>query len=262
MSYSADHIIFDGKSSEQFGLMLAAKLDNNEQEDASTGTKLTIVEDSIARRHARIHYGSKSEEPLSFKLVLSVMDPSSYLDRYDQALIAGWLYGHQNYKYLSIGQPDMSAFRYKCKVTELAPISVASHVAGFVVSVRCDAPYAYLLPTFDYINCTGSAMYHYRNRSNLNDYYRPVIHIEAGAANLSIANQSDYGRPLSFEGISPGSSITVDCQNEVISSSDGKNLYEHCSLQFPRFLRGDNLLRISGACSIKIDNEFPMLIGT
>lgn len=256
MSFYGLSIIYDGRPSEEFGLMLA-DVGSAKQESGKVGGKLAIMEDRTSLRHDPIHYGTIQNDGLSFPISLVVSDGSRRLDRYDIAAISGWLTGHKQYKELVICQEDMAGILYRALITELEAIEVGSYIVGVRATVVCDAPYAYFR-CVDTVIAGGEAVY--RNRSNLNDYYLPKLSLSEVRAEASIVNKTT-GETFSLSGMPPAKkTIYIDCANELIKSGDGADLYEYWNEVVPRFVRGDNLLVVSGG-TLTVKNEFPWSIG-
>lgn len=266
MAFTGNSFVFDGISSEQYGLILC-DFATAKQEAGKINDGLSIQESRTTRRFTPLHYGIINNSPKTFPLVFVVSDSSHKLDRYDVASIAGWLTGHADYKELIIVQPDMQRIYYKCIITNLEQIEVGMRIIGFTATVVCDSPYAYFsLPdTQIEYNQTHSVLY--RNFSNVNEYYYPVIEITCEDTDFEFINTTNQ-TTFSLTGLPTGAkTIKIDALNQVMTSSDGANLYEHWNVGttkvFPRFTRGDNWLSITatGAGTIKISNVFPWNVG-
>ncbi|MGM9608346.1 MAG: phage tail domain-containing protein [Oscillospiraceae bacterium] len=264
MAFTGTTFFFDGVSSEQYGLMLC-NFDSAKQEAGRVGGKLSIQEDRIARRSTSLHYGVENNEAKEFPLVFVVSDDNRRLDRYDIASIGAWLTGHSDYKELAIMQPDLEGVFYRCIITDLEQIELGMRVVGFTATVSCDGPYAYrrMVRTTIPFNGTTSARYH--NMSNVNDYYRPLMEVTCTGTELYIENTTD-GTTFKLSGMPTGTrTIQIDTLNQVMTSSDGIDLYaywnEGIDKHFPRFVRGDNNLTITGEGTLTIQNVFPWNIG-
>lgn len=265
MAFYGSSFIFDGISSDQFGLYLVT-FNGTGQAAGNIGGSLEIHEDRINRRSTGLHYGVTANEPLSFPVVFTVTEDNTYLDRFDVAAVAGWLTGHSQYKPLIICQPDMEGIFYRCLIKELTACEVGGKTVGFNGTVLCDGPYAYRSwPSTQYEFSGASEEIRYRNMSNVNDYYRPVIDLVSSASDISIENKTD-GTKFTLSGLPAGErEIHIDCDHMVMTSSDGINLYRYWNMDsekhFPRMARGDNYITISGVDQLVIKNEFPWNIG-
>lgn len=261
MAFYGSSFVFDGVPSEQYGLIMAS-FNRNGQTDGNIGGKYEIHEERINRRSTGLHYGVTSNTPLSFPIVLTVCEDNRYLDRSDVAAIAGWLTGHNQYKQLAICQPDMEGIYYRCIITELKEVQARGHIVGFNATMTCDGPYAYR--SWPATICVPGKDVLYRNMSNVNGYYRPVMSVVCNGSAFSFENKTD-GTKFMLSGMPAGKRvITIDAVNQVMTSSDGINLYQYWNVgetkHFPRFVRGDNVVSVVGG-TVTIVNEFPWNVG-
>lgn len=264
MSFTGTTFFFDGISSDQYGLMLC-NFNGAKQDTGRVGGELSIQEDRIARRFNSLHYGVTNNEAKEFPLVFVVSDDNRRLDRYNIAAVGAWLTGHADYKELAIMQPDMEGVFYRCIITDLEQIEVGMRTVGFTAMASCDGPYAYRRMVHTEIQFSGTTSALYHNMSNVNDYYRPIMEVTCTGANFSIENITD-GTVCSLSGMPAGTrTIRIDTQNQVMTSSDGFDLYAYWNTNtdkyFPRFVRGDNQLIIKGTGTMKIQNVFPWNVG-
>lgn len=267
MAFQGNKFIFDGIPGETYGLMVA-NINNANQNVGNIGGKSTVHESRTNRRSIGLDYGVTANEPLSFPITFVSMEDNRHFDRYDIAAVAGWLTGHQSFKKLVILQSDMENVYYKCRITKLEAVEVGMHVVGFAATVTCDGPYAYRTRSDDIVVCAGSCSTAFFNASNVNDYYYPVIELSGVGQSIRIDNCTDgtafvlSDMPLAPTG---GRSIYIDCLNQVMTASDGINLYQYWNTDiakcFPRFLRGANALSLSGSCTMRIHNDFPWNVG-
>lgn len=269
MAFQGNKFIFDGIPGEQYGLMIA-NINNANQNVGNIGGKWTVHESRTSRRSAGLDYGITANEPLSFPIALVSIEDNRYFDRYDIAAVAGWLTGHQMFKKLVILQQDMENVYYKCRITKLETIEVGMRMVGFAATVTCDSPYAYRTRSDDIVACDGTCSTMYFNASNVNDYYYPVIEISGVDGSIQIDNNTDQATfMLSEMPTAPtgGRTICIDCLNQVMTASDGINLYQYWNTGedmpkcFPRFLRGANELALSGNFEMCIHNDFPWNVG-
>jgi hypothetical protein len=261
MAFWGTSIIFDDIPGEEYGMYLL-DVGDSKQDDGTMGTKITIVEDRLSRRYDAIDYGITNNVALEFPIVLC---GDHFMDRYEMSMIAGWLCGHNEYKYLVICQDDLEGIQYKCKITELKEIHVANMPVAFSATVTCDSPYAYKSPRTDTITCTDTIEYRFHSESNVNGYYYPTMTITttSSTGNISVVNTTDSSRTFALSGL-PSHALTfeIDCLNQIITCSDSTlNPYNYCNFNYPRFVRGDNLLTITGECTVSITSEFPMNVG-
>lgn len=222
-----------------------------------------MSEDRMSRRCTGLHYGATQNTPLSFHLIFGVDGNDFAMDRFELMRIAGWLTGHKQYKWLQICQPDLDMVRWRCLITDLEQIEVSGLQVAFDATVLCDGPYAYMLPSEHYIVSHSTTEYLYRNPSNINDFYYPKFEITcAGTQEIRIVNKNEPGREFVLSGLASFSgNIYVDSQNELITTNNGTSIYDMSNFVFPRTTRGENILSITGSCTIKMSCEEPVNVG-
>lgn len=262
MAFYGCEFSFNGIPSSQYGLMLYDI--GGIVEDGTFSSGLEIVEDRTARRYKPLFYGVKQNTPLTFTMTFGVhpkdIDQGRSLDRYDMAVVAVWLTGQDGYRYLEIAQPDMEAMRYRCIITELSYVTWGQIPWAFRCTVTCDSPFAYLRP--EVYTCAAGSSVTVRNRA-ASKYYYPLVSISvpSGMTNVSITNTSDGNRVCGFTNIPGGQqTITIDNENEVITTTADLNLYDTFNNKFLRLVRGDNVLNVAGG-AVTITCEYPINIG-
>lgn len=237
---------FDGKSSKMFGLMLY-DIGGRGQSDVAFGNAGAIQETRTLRRVKPIHFGVNYHgSPLQFKLVFGTDAP---LDRYDLETVAMWLTGHQDYKWLTVDEPDLTEVRFRCIITGLQPISVGWSNYAFEATVTCDCPYAYGPTLTAEYAISGETEVLFRNDSTAREYLYPYLTFTpgGGTTSLSITNEEDGGREFLLGGLPSPASITVDNENGILTETlYGTNLYPGFNLHFLRLLPGDNHLTVNG----------------
>ena len=236
---------FDGESSSMYGLM-KYDIDGRGQGDVSFGNTASIMEVRTNRRVQPIHLGVSYNKPLQFKLVFGSEQP---LDRFDLEAISLWLTGHQDYKWLSVYQPDMEHLQFKCIVRQLTPISVGWLPYAFEADIICDCPYAYGLPREEEYIINGESDIIIRNDSSAREYIWPGIHFIANneLTDLSIVNASDGNREFLLEDIPSSAEVSIDNTNGIIRDLTGENnLYDGFNMNFFRLVQGDNVIHVSG----------------
>ena len=265
MSFFGSSFSFDGKSCEEFGLMLY-DFDSTKQGNSSFA-KEKIYEDRVMHRPRSIFYGSDYDDGLEFQLVFGADEYAASkgedIDRQEMEAISAWLTGHNAYKWLVIDQPDMNGIRYHCIITELEMVEVGFAKWALSCKVHCDSPFAYMLPqTFTYeVNGTSDVILCSRSSANLP--YSPTLSIVLNSGgDLSIMNHSDHDRVFSMAGVpAAAGEIVLNGENGILTCSGGLNLYQYCNFKFPRLVRGDNHLTISGNGTVSFTCEFPVNVG-
>lgn len=265
MSFYGSSFSFDGTSCEEYGLMLY-DFASTTQGNSEFAKGMEILEERIPWRIRSLAYGAYYKQPLEFKLVFGVDEYTALngqdIDRQEMEVISSWLTGHAEYKSLTIDQPDMIGIHYMCMITDLKVLEHAGNKWAFQCSVHCDSPFAYTDPeTFTYeIKGSDRVVLHSRSSSNL-PYY-PKVSIDVTDGEISICNEDDGGRTFKISGALPKSDTYEICGDTgVVRSKSGMNAYPYFNFVFPRLIRGDNHLIISGNGMVTFTCEFPVNVG-
>ena len=256
MAFYSCEFTFDGESSYMHGLMLCG-FGGSKQNNVSFGNEANIIESKTNKRIQPIHLGvNYNNTPLQFKLIFGA---ERALDRYELEDIGMWLTGHQNYKWLTIDQPDLSNVAFRCIITKLTPLQYGGYPAAFEATVRCDCPYAYSYPfemSYTIRNVTNIL---FRNESSIHEYFKPIITFQpTSQSNLSIVNNDDNDREFLIDySMTNSMFVSVDNVNGIIlETNHGTNLYPYFNMNFLRLVHGDNHLTVTGNGLLKISGRF------
>ena len=256
MAFSAKEFTFDGESSAMYGLVLC-QFGESGQDDVAFGNQAEIVETRTTGRVTPIHLGvNYNKSPLQFKLVFAAEEP---LDRQDLERISMWLTGHQQYKWLTIDQPDMVKYQYRCIITNLKPIGYRGRPHAMEATVTCDCPYAYSLPYHLECAVSGSKTVTIKNTGTAREYVKPEMVFEPNTGNgiLRITNASDGGRVFELTGLPAGVRVHIDNTNGIIyGEGSSHNYYDGFNLNFLRLVRGENQLNIEGRGTLGLSCRF------
>lgn len=179
MSFWGESFSFNGRSCEEFGLMIYDF--NNVSQGDSKFAEQSLQEDRIPGSYRTLFYDTKYDKPLEFKLVFGAgeyeANEQEPIDRYEMQTIASWLTDQREYGWLSIDQPDMEGIRYRCIITDLETIEFSGNKWAFQCTVHCDSPYGYMLPRTYSFNVDGTSEIAIRSRSSMNEPYLPTVKI-------------------------------------------------------------------------------------
>lgn len=254
--FNAYEFTFAGESSEMYGVHIY-DFGSSGQKAVSFGNKADIVETRLVNRVRPIHYGvNYHASPLEFSFVFGSIDKE--LDRYEMEDIALWLTGHQEYQWLSIGQPDLEHVQFRCIITQLTPIHNGWLPYAFEATARCDCPYAYGYPFERRYTINGETNVLFQNEGSCREYLSPTLAFspEAGVGKVRVVNTSDGNRTFEITGLPSGVPFTVDCSTGIITATQGQNLYSGFNMVFPRFVHGDNSLIVTGNGTMAISGRF------
>lgn len=264
MAFYGSYFSFDGIPCFEYGLMVYDVGGSNE--DGKFSSQVEIIEDRTAKRYSPLHYGVIQNTPLTFSFTfgadIDAIDKSQPLDRWDMEVVAHWLTGHDDYKYLEITQPDLETVRYKCIISDLEYITYGNIPWAFTCQVTCDSPFAYSYPETITHTVSGTLDAMIESRASCK-YYYPYLTIKVTEGNsFSIINHSDNDRVFSFENLpSAPIEIYIDNENEVITNSKDLNIYDCFNFNFFRLVHGYNNIELTGDADVSFTCEFPINVG-
>lgn len=253
--FLASEFTYAGVPASMFGLFIV-DIGSKVHTDNQFGNKANIVETRIARRVRPLHFGVRyHDEPLKFTIIFCGEEP---MDRFQLQEVSKWLTGYQDYQWLTIDQPDLEHVRFRCLIQSLTPISVGWYPVGFEAQVVCDCPYGYSYPFRQTFVVQGEKPFWFHNYSTAREKLKPMLYLsispgctEFRARNLTASHE------LVLSGLPAGGcSITIDNENEVITSDTGTDLYEGFNNQFFFLVPGDNQIIFSGNGEVKLEGMY------
>ena len=259
---------FANNSSMNFGVYILDYGGSSGWVTENSGSNIRIIADSIPRRAEQFIYGVQQNESQQFTVTIGSDSPKS---RAEIDRIKSWLIQSKP-KHLSVNQPDMDFYRYTGFFTNPRLISSDNRQFGMTFTFVSTSPFAHTFPKQKSIDINASANIIFNNESGDIDYMYPLLKLTPAniTQNFSIVNDSDNGREFRFNFAAPfpnGSEvITVDNKNQIITSSMGNDFSRRRFLQFNmnflRFVRGVNTLRITGNANFIIEYVFARRIGS
>lgn len=245
MSFNGLNFIFDGKSSEFFGLYLF-NLNGRGSEEFSGGANFQIHTDKTPMSPKHSLLGINEEEPLKFKLSFGSLKP---LSRYDISSIQKWLFGHKDYKELKIIQDDMMNVHYKCILNNPQIKTIGNMPYAFTCDVICDSSYAWESEkTYHYVTNGASKTIIHNNISDLFGYVYPKVEFTtlSSGGKVVFLNKSNGNMETTFEGLSANEKITLDGELQTIVSSKGLKRLGNFNKNWFELISGANQIEITG----------------
>lgn len=227
-------LTFDGKSCTDFGLMLY-DFSSNRQEDVSLASPGEMITDHVPGRYDTYLYGIDQSKQLEYKLILCAgserANAHNFYTRSEIANIAKWLCGHQKWKWLSIDQPDMTQYQFRCMVTSMTILTSNAVPWAFEFTVCCDSPYAYKLVTWSTEDAgVHPELFSLVRSDSYHGYLYPVLEIflsGSGLSNFTLTNASDTARQFKFTDL-PNfvTKLRVDCDKQTITAYSGEEAHD------------------------------------
>lgn len=239
MAFEAEYILYDGISSERFGLRL---FNENGGLDTTSGSSFSILRSSMQGGLQYVYLGREDREPISLTFSMVSEHP---IDAAMQGAIHRWLIGKGGYRELRILQPDMTPLFVGCIFHEIQYIQNGNETVGIEVTGECDS--CYFRGNDRHIIMYGSNTMEIVNYCDANEYIYPemVVHFPSGGGSFTLVNDTDNGRSFELSNIGGDEIITVDNARKIIISSKDIRRLSDFNKKWFRLLPGKNQISCS-----------------
>ena len=254
MAFIGEYCIYNGISSEQFGLHI---VNENGSMEVNSGGEITIQKSCMMGGLKYAYMGREAIDPCEIHMTLMREKP---MDAAEISAVMRWL-GSVTYKELRIVQPDISTVKFNCIFTEIATVQHGNETYGVSVVGECDSCFGEGNPIVATANSNKTGTIRIMNYGDYMDYVYPVVKITmpSSGGDITISNATDNNRVFSFTGLSGSEVLTVDCLRKTIVSSTGINRLGVFSKNWLPLLPGANSLAYSfSAAAGEIEIRCPL----
>jgi len=231
LSFLGNYFIYNGISSRDFGLILASI--NNSLNEILSGSGMEIQSVSILKNPRKLFLGAKETQVLEFPIEIVSEKP---IDLPTFLRVKEWLFGNAEYRKFQIEDEWYSDFYFNCILKANEDIKFGGEYFGVRCNVECDSPYAYTFPKTKTYSFDNSIINYFEFDNFSAEVYglRPIIEFKLSNSgkDFKIINLKT-NRIFEMKDLLPNEIITVDNQNEIISSSEKLNRFKSLS-------RGEN----------------------
>jgi phage-related protein len=264
MAFYAKNFTFDDIPSEFYNLYLGEYNGSGEAITAAS-SDVSLLTQKLFRKPVPLFWGAESTPVLSFPV--SVYCPGE-LTADEFSNVSAWLFGQMNYKELRICQNDMQEVYFNCFLTSPQIVREGNLIRGMTFTVVCDAPWGWKQSkTYTYGTYGGYTInetVYLLNESANNGYTYPSSLIVTGnifGGTATITNVSDASRQFIYT-LSPSEVVTIDCENQIMTSTLVTYPIASFNLNFLRLIRGYNQLQFTGnITSVSITSPVAVKIG-
>lgn len=259
MAFQAEYIMYDGISSERFGLHL---YNNNGGLDTASGSSFSILRGALQGGLSYTYLGREDRSPIEFRLQMVSKEP---LDSAMQGAIHRWLIGKNGYRDLQILQSDMVTYRIGCIFTEIEFLQNGNETVGVTVVGEGDS--CYFRGNDTVIEKAGQRnSFTIMNLSDGNEYVYPTVTITCPSSfnSVSIVNVTDNSRNFSIVGMMGDEVVTVDNARKIIVSSKDVRRLSNFNKKWFRLLPGENEIVAgfdTGSGTIRFDIPVYRMVG-
>lgn len=262
---------FNGKSSDEFGVVLASI---GETDTYEMGLGRSIIKGDMNKYRSQIHHlGTKYSNVLSFDFTI-IKNPCDQNNQTDMLFsrdeirkLNAWLTGPEMPKLLHFNDSD-EYIAYFGIITDVKNDALGDKIYALTYTVTCDSPFGYSDLINTTINCPSSTTTTITNSSDdINHPIYPVITITPNVTgSIVITNNTDDGSSITISA-KKGLKITINCQLQMFYDDiglldlDDIGLSDESDIYIPRLLYGDNSITIDGNCSVTFTYRYPKKVG-
>lgn len=226
----SNDMIFGNFRSSDYGLIIGSFSYNGESED-DIGMNISTMEEFIGYRPTPVYLGQKYTDKLKLQVTL-IKNPCIFHDNFhfsekDCRTILRILTGLKGYQWLKlITQVLDEDLWYKARIINVSYKRIGGHVTGIILDAECDSCFAWSKEYNITVNAKANHPFCiFNNTDDLNSYVYPIVSIlSSSAGNLSVTNKSDHNWISEIKNVKKNEKISIDSQNQIISSSFSHDL--------------------------------------
>lgn len=268
-AFSGLNFIFDGKSSEEYGVKIVYINKSGWNTDNMGADFEPILADNPLGI-SKPSYGINISQLLEFNITIGSLRP---LNRHDVHKISSWLFARRKPCRLYIDQHDMKNIYYECYLTTPQMVSMANYPYAFSCTVSCTSPFAWsndIIKTAVVSDDNTEEIHLLNWGADIDGFILPKVEIapESNISTISLINENDSGKEFLFDftgngtiAIVNGEIITVDNLNQIVSSSEYYNRLEAFNKKWLRLANGDNKIKITGNGTYTFTYRVPIIAG-
>ena len=252
MVISAKGFTYDGKSSDDFGLIIC-EFSNSGSSDSSGGQiEFAKISTPIQNRWYKTGNANYSEA-LQFEFEVAKSNFEK-IDTYEYSAISRWLVKKDDYKDFMIIRTDYDNIHFYAQMNT-SPIEISGSIYGIKITGICDSPFGYnQLIEKEFVGC---GEYIIIDTSDEIGYIYPDIEINVNSAcDIKIINETDK-REFFIKDCVPNEVITINGRYLTISTTALlHNIHDCINYKFPRIVndynKRKNIFKIEGDCTVKM----------
>ena len=241
--------IFDGIPSTEYELQILSLGEAPDSEVLVADKEYTKI---IAPNDTRYRILNVSEKnPLTFNLQIFPTN-EHFLSSDRIQVITNWMFNQIDYKKLQILDSKISHLYFNCIFTNITKLMMAQNVIGIECTVECDSNGAWEFEKTNKYDFTlnGVGTIFFNNISSDIKGLRPILTIEMFEdANFNMTSLTT-GQQIVINNLNMTEKITMDCDNQIISSNLDKYLFDDFNGEFLCMKKGLNSISVSGKCKI------------
>ena len=248
--------IYANQSSDEFGVFKGSiggfNTDSND-ESSNLITSKTMFQDRWSL------HGIEKSEPLQFKLMIAKQD-GTYFTASEERAIKKWLCKKRRH-WLYIDQEDLVDVCYYCILINPQKTSVGLMSAGISFDVICDTNHAWSGLRKQRKSSSSGTFRFIFNSDFDEEILSPILSITPSVnGNITIKNKTS-NEEISIKNCLSTEVITIDCDNEMIKSSNNRVMLDSWNKKFIHFIEGQNIVEMTGSFVLDMEYRLPIRVG-
>lgn len=245
MEIIANNFIYGDFNSSDFGLM-AASFSNGDSE-YELGMNIETIEEFVGCNPVPVYLGQKYTDKLNPQVTLiknpHIYENSMAFTYHECRAVLRKLTGISGYQWMKLIDENITEeLWYRARINSVSYKRVGSNIVGIILDMECDSSFAWSAENIIEVNAAANQpFYVFNNTDDINNYVFPKVQITALSDGLlSLTNQSDHWESR-IKKVKEHETITLNCKNEILSSSIAHNLLlNDFNLHWIRLLPGKN----------------------
>lgn len=251
--------IYDNIRSEDMGIYLVSIESGMKRQNF--GVTQSIREEKVPNKDIPYFFGV-DKEVQSIPFTVCKLDGDKIFSYEERTRICRWLC-KQSYKPLISN--DNPFIIYYAIFTSGESYNNYSDDGYINLEMRLNAPYGFspiMEEFYDLSDNTTKTTITLENRSNIIEYYKPVIEITLVdvTTEVKLRNISVEGEEFTLQNLQQGETICIDNDREKIKSDKAQYRLNNFNKKWLKLIYGENQIEVTGKCLLRVRLQFPMAL--
>lgn len=257
MTINGSEFIFDGSSSDEYGVVLgyigSPNIDSKEEE-----TNI-ITSKSLFKDRWDLHF-VEDATPLQFKITV-VRNDAELIDSNMQRALKKWLCKKKR-AWLQIIQDDLSNVYYRCLITNPKPNNINGKTYGYDFDIICDSGHAWSELKSKPYTCNGTLNINMNFTFDYDEYILyPILIISPLEDTVVEIINNTTNQVVEFGYLFADETVVLDCESDRVSSSSGRVLINTWNKKNLGLIEGKNSITLNGNFRLDIKYRLPIRVG-
>jgi phage-related protein len=248
-----------GISSEDIGVMMCTGFGSTSR-SKNVESRTIVTTTNLAGRTFNLH-GTKYDSPLAFDIIIVNKD-ATYIDADKERELKKIILKEER-QWFNVEQNDLSGVYYYVIARSAEILDVGSMSTGMLVNFECDAPHAWSkLYSNTYSTVSGTLTFRHSIACDFDKYeiFPTLIITPTTNGNISIKNNT-LNKTVTINNCVSNEVITIDFENQMIESSNGRVLVSDWNLEDFILISGNNSVTLTGNFNMVMSYRLPIRVG-